>query len=96
MSGISGSQRFTAVLAAVLLLLAAPLGAPAYADPGRVDLSVILDSPEVMANISNSSGPAITAVVTYDVFDAAGNGLAPVTSRTAGAGLGGDGLVRSG
>ncbi|MCO4255254.1 hypothetical protein [Pseudarthrobacter cellobiosi] len=34
MSVISGSRRFTAVLAALVLLLAAPLGAPAYADPG--------------------------------------------------------------
>ena len=58
MSLISGPRRFTAVLAALLLLLAAPLGAPAYADPSRVSVSVLLDSLdslEVMVLINDSS-----------------------------------------
>ncbi|MDR7158192.1 hypothetical protein J2X42_000886 [Arthrobacter sp. BE255] len=49
---------------------------------------MILDSTEVMANINESSAPAIATVVTYDVFDAAGDGLLPVMTRAAGAGLG--------
>lgn len=52
MSGISGSRRFIAILAALLLLLAVPLGAPAVADPGQVRVSIILDSPEILANIT--------------------------------------------
>jgi hypothetical protein len=52
MSGNSGSPRFKAVLAALVLLLAAPLGAPALADPGNVQVTAILDSTELLATIN--------------------------------------------
>lgn len=52
MSGISASRRFTAVLAALLLLLAAPLGAPAYADPSRVSVT----PPDIVYEVFDATG----------------------------------------
>lgn len=65
MSGISGSQRFTAVRAAVLLLMAAPLGAPAHADPNIIEVSALVDSTELLQAINGGDEP--DDVVTYEV-----------------------------
>ena len=86
MSGMCASQRFTAVLAALLLLVAVPLGAPAAADPGHINIMVALDSPELLANLNSSSDPSIDTDVTFEVFSA-GDG-APVLTLTETASLG--------
>lgn len=62
-------MRFATVPAALILLLAAPLGAPAFADD-EVRLSVVLDSTELLASINASPAPAIDTAVTFEVFDA--------------------------
>ncbi|QHK21246.1 hypothetical protein GU243_17730 [Pseudarthrobacter psychrotolerans] len=86
MSVISGSQRFTAVLAAVLLLLAAPLGAPAFANDD-VRLYAVLDSTELLASINASPGPAIAIDVTFEVFNAIDGDLVLAIPQTANAGV---------
>ncbi|MCO4238813.1 hypothetical protein NG702_15570 [Pseudarthrobacter sp. MDT3-28] len=86
MSGISGSRRFTAVLATLILLLAVPLGAPAFADD-EVRLSVVLDSTELLASINASPGPAIATDVTFEVFNAIDGGLVLAIPQTASSGV---------
>lgn len=88
MSGICASRRFLAVLAALLLLLAVPLGAPAVADAGHVSVTVVLDSPELLANVNDGSSTSIDTDVTFEVFSA-GDG-APVlqSTQTASSGVG--------
>lgn len=72
MSGISGSQRFTAVLAALVFLLTVPLSSPAFAGPTSVHLYVVLDSPEVLTNLNGSeAAPSTDTAVTFEVLDAA-------------------------
>lgn len=75
MSGRRASKRFIATVAALLLLLAVPLGAPAVADPGLVRVMVVLDSPELLANINDTSGPSIDTDVTFEVFSAGDGAL---------------------
>lgn len=84
MSGISPSRRFTAVFAALLLLMAVPLGAPATADPGQIHVSAVLNTPGVLANVNGASAPSVDLEVTFEVFNA-NNGFlvaeaSPVTS----------------
>lgn len=73
MSGISGSQRFIAILAALLLLLAVPLGAPAVADPGQIRVTVILDSPDILAGLNGSTVTSLDTTVTFEVFSTSGS-----------------------
>lgn len=75
MSEPSTSRRFTAVFAALLLLLAIPPGAPATADPGHINVSVVLDSPGLLANVNGGSAPPTDLQVTFEVFNAADGAL---------------------
>lgn len=65
MSANSGSRRFMAFLAALILLLSAHLGAPAFADPGNVHVAAILDSTELLATLNG--GLVQEADVAYGV-----------------------------
>lgn len=86
MSVISGSRRFTAVLAALVLLLAVPLGAPAFANDD-VRLYVVLDSTELLASINASPGPAIATDITFEVFNAIDGDLVLAIPQTANSGV---------
>jgi hypothetical protein len=63
MSANSGSRPFMAVLAALAMLLSAPLGAPAFANPGNVHVAAIPDSTELPA--ASNGGLVQEAGVTY-------------------------------
>lgn len=84
MSETSTSRRLTAVFAALLLLLAVPLGAPAIADPGQIHVSAVLNTPGLLANVNGGSVPTADLEVTFEVFDADDGTLvaeaSPVTS----------------
>ena len=63
MSANSGSRRFMAFLAALIMLLSVPLGAPAFADAGNVHVAAIPDSTELLATLNG--GLVQEAGVTY-------------------------------
>ena len=86
MSVISGSRRFTAVLAALVLLLAAPVGAPAFANDD-VRLNVVLDSTELLASINASPEPVIDTDITFEVFNASNGALFYTYTHTASSGV---------
>lgn len=64
--------RLAALPAALALLLAAPLAPPAWADEGRLDVGVILDSSELLGMINGGVAPATP--VAFEVLAASGNG----------------------
>ncbi|WP_248763162.1 carboxypeptidase-like regulatory domain-containing protein [Pseudarthrobacter sp. SSS035] len=73
-------------MATLILLLAAPLGAPAFANDD-VHLSVILDSPDVLAIINASPEPEIDTDVTFEVFNAGNGALFRTYTQTASSGV---------
>lgn len=80
MSGKSGSRRFTAVLAALFLLLAVSPGPPAFSDPNTVEVTALLDSAELLRAINTGSEP--DGLVTYEVFAADGDGTTAIASAS--------------
>ncbi|MCP8999642.1 carboxypeptidase-like regulatory domain-containing protein [Pseudarthrobacter sp. RMG13] len=73
-------------MATLILLLAAPLGAPAFANDD-VRLYVVLDSTELLASINASPGPAIATDITFEVFNAIDGGLVLAIPQTASSGV---------
>ncbi|WP_309109058.1 PxKF domain-containing protein [Arthrobacter sp.] len=80
MFAVSTTRRATAVFAALLLLLAVPLGAPATADSGHINVSAVLDSPGLLANVNGGSPPPADLEVTFEVFNVSGGALVPKVS----------------
>lgn len=81
MSGKLTPRRFAAVVGALVVLLAVPLGPVAFSDHASVSVGAVPHSTELVAMVDSGTEPLTE--ITYDVFAADGDGSAPVATNKA-------------